>query len=122
MSLEIYNNFVYSNVGGFATWASATGSKCCNIYRNNLLYKNYNSLNGVQSDSYNNWNLSVTVTDADFVSLDVSQLLRPRKADGSLPDITFGHLVAGSDLIDKGVNVGLPYSGSAPDLGAFETQ
>ena len=26
----------------------------------------------------------------------------------------------GSDLIDKGVNVGLPYNGSAPDLGAFE--
>jgi chitin-binding protein len=30
-------------------------------------------------------------------------------------------LAAGSTLIDKGVNVGLPYSGSAPDLGAFET-
>jgi hypothetical protein len=28
--------------------------------------------------------------------------------------------VAGSDLIDKGVDVGLPYTGSAPDLGAFE--
>jgi len=48
--------------------------------------------------------------------------MRPRKVDGSLPDITFGHLKAGSDLIDKGINVGLPYSGSAPDLGAFETQ
>lgn len=31
----------------------------------------------------------VTLKDADFESLDATQLLRPRKADGSLPDITF---------------------------------
>jgi hypothetical protein len=29
-------------------------------------------------------------------------------------------LVAGSDLIDKGVDVGIPYNGAAPDLGAYE--
>ena len=45
----------------------------------------------------------------------------PRKADGSLPDIDFLRLVAGSHLIDAGVNVGLPFNGSAPDLGYFET-
>ncbi len=39
-----------------------------------------------------------------------------------MPDITAFHLVAGSDLIDKGVNAGLPFSGKAPDLGAFEQQ
>ena len=43
-----------------------------------------------------------------------------RKADGSLPDINFMHLAAGSDLIDGGTYVGLPYHGSAPDLGYFE--
>lgn len=32
------------------------------------------------------------------------------------------HLVAGSDLIDAGVNIGSPYTGVAPDLGAFEIQ
>ena len=32
---------------------------------------------------------NVSLTDADFESLDASQLLLPRKADGSLPDITF---------------------------------
>ncbi len=69
----------------------------------------------------------VTVTDADFVMnpLDdaaiLAQLTAQRKADGSLPDITFGRLAAGSDLIDAGVNVGLPFSGSAPDIGVFET-
>jgi Right handed beta helix region len=45
----------------------------------------------------------------------------PRRADGGLPDIDFMRLVAGSHLIDAGVDVGLPYNGSAPDLGYFET-
>ncbi len=45
----------------------------------------------------------------------------PRKADGSLPDLKLLKLVSTSDLIDKGINVGLPYSGTAPDIGAFET-
>jgi hypothetical protein len=31
------------------------------------------------------------------------------------------HLAAGSDLINSGTNVGLPFNGSAPDLGCFET-
>jgi hypothetical protein len=35
--------------------------------------------------------------------------------------ITFLQLATGSDLINAGMNVGLPYSGSLPDLGAFES-
>jgi hypothetical protein len=31
------------------------------------------------------------------------------------------HLAPRSKLIDSGKNVGLPYSGKAPDLGCFET-
>jgi uncharacterized protein YjdB len=72
---------------------------------------------------YNNWS-SVSVTDADFITTDsitgVAQMKAARKPDGSLPDMTFLKLAATSDLIDKGANVGLPFSGSAPDLGAFE--
>ena len=44
-----------------------------------------------------------------------------RQADGSLPNIDFLRLAAGSHLIDAGVNVGLPYNGLAPDLGWLET-
>jgi chitinase len=62
----------------------------------------------------------VTVSAADFVSLDFSGATGQRNADGSLPTINFLKLAAGSNLIDKGVDVGLPYSGSAPDLGAYE--
>jgi hypothetical protein len=62
--------------------------------------------------------------------------MRPRKADYSLPDITFGHLAQGSDLIDGGMiipgyhcstagahpgqNCRVWY-GAAPDLGPFES-
>jgi hypothetical protein len=39
-----------------------------------------------------------------------------------LPDVDFLHLASGSDLIDGGVDVGLDFDGSAPDLGAFESE
>jgi hypothetical protein len=38
-----------------------------------------------------------------------------------LPDLgDYFQLVENSDAIDAGVDVGLPYSGAAPDLGSFE--
>ena len=67
----------------------------------------------------NSWNLKVTVSNADFLSLSDSVARGPRQADGSLPDTDFLHLAPDSDLIDKGVDVGLPSVGR-PDLGAFE--
>ena len=66
------------------------------------------------------YNPAFTVTNDDFVSIDSSQIHAARKKDGSLPDITFLKLAPGSDLIDAGVNVGLPYYGSAPDIGYSE--
>jgi hypothetical protein len=58
---------------------------------------------------------------SDYISTDSTGMSGPRKADGSLPDITFMHLACGTTLIDAGTNVGLPFNGSAPDLGAFES-
>lgn len=66
-------------------------------------------------------NEDITVTADDFLSLDTAQLTAPRKPDGSLPVINFMRLKPGSKLIDKGVDVGLPFYGKAPDLGCFET-
>jgi uncharacterized repeat protein (TIGR02059 family) len=70
----------------------------------------------------NSWDAAtgVSVSAADFLSTDGQELVRSRNEDGSLPEINFLHLAAGSDLIDKGVNAGLPYAGNAPDLGSFE--
>ena len=67
------------------------------------------------------WNIpGVTADSSDFISLDSTLAKAPRQADGSLPNNGFARLVAASDLIDKGVDVGIPYAGKAPDLGAFE--
>jgi hypothetical protein len=59
----------------------------------NLAYKN-NTLDFAnlpdENNTDNSWNLAgVTMTDADFQSLDMSQLSQPRGVDGSLPAITF---------------------------------
>ena len=62
------------------------------------------------------------VTPTDFKSLDESQLSRPRNADGSLPTIEFLHLKKTSKLIDKGLKLGFPFKGNAPDMGAFEEE
>ena len=125
------NNFAYQNGVGFQTWSAAAGSGN-RIIRNNIAYANtvdYDwSFAKPPTDTYNSWNTPphVTVSSADFVSLDTAQLRWARKSDGSLPDITFGHLVEGSDLIHAGLNVGLTYDGEGklwnnpPSLGAFE--
>lgn len=73
-------------------------------------------------DQNNSWNTQgVSCTAADFASLDVELVLEERQADGSLPQNLFMQLVENSDLIDAGVNVGLPFSGAAPDLGCYES-
>jgi hypothetical protein len=71
---------------------------------------------GTQSD--NNFSAAAS----NFVSVDPSAATGARKADGSLPDITFMHLASGSTLVDAGVMLdGVTYNGSKPDLGCFET-
>jgi hypothetical protein len=69
----------------------------------------------------NSWLSPFVVTADDFLSLDINLASAPRQANGSLPDIDFLHLAQGSDLIDAGVDLGFPYKGVAPDLGAFES-
>ncbi|MFZ2287109.1 MAG: right-handed parallel beta-helix repeat-containing protein [Bacteroidales bacterium] len=69
----------------------------------------------------NSWLTPFTVTAADFLSTNSAGATGPRKSDGSLAHIEYMHLAAGSDLIDAGVNVGIPFAGTAPDLGCFET-
>jgi len=68
----------------------------------------------------NSWMSPFVVTNADFASIDPSAAYGARNADSSLPNIAFMRLATESDLIDGGTDVGLPYNGSAPDLGAFE--
>jgi hypothetical protein len=95
--------------------------------RNNLgfqaTYKELTDINKEACDvAYNYFDLNVEVNSADFLSLDETELLAPREIDGSLPNISFMHLNSGSDLMDKGEDIGFEYNGLSPDLGCFESE
>jgi len=89
--------------------------------KNCIAFTGIVDLGGFAIQEKNSWGGLFVVTADDFLSVDPSAASAPRKSDGSLPDIDFLHLAPGSDLIDAGVDLGLPYQGKAPDLGAFES-
>lgn len=118
LAMTVYNNTAWSN-GGSSSANYAFYTSPSTVFKGNLSFAGAVKVKG--SSTFNSWNLPITVTSADFASLDDTCARGPRKADGSLPDCAFLHLVAGSDLINKGtVSTGLPYTGASPDLGAFE--
>ncbi|MDQ5922811.1 MAG: Beta helix protein, partial [Patescibacteria group bacterium] len=124
VKMEMYNN-TSVNAGYSGYWVGAwSGNGNVTIAKNNLDYLGTNApgpWNSASTVTNNSWQNNITVTNADFASMDDSQLLRARKSDNSLPDITFLTPVASSDLVNKGTPIsGMSYVGSAPDIGAFE--
>src|SRR6185503_9115977 len=107
------------------------------IMRNNIGFPNRNSnMTGVDT-MFNSWDSSslapangdfASVTDpsaptngqAMGMSIESSGALGPRAPDGTMPRVDFLKLAMGSKMIDKGTDVGLPFVGAAPDLGAYE--
>ncbi|CAM5272328.1 right-handed parallel beta-helix repeat-containing protein [Streptomyces canus] len=113
-----YGNHPDFNMLGVDSSGAAVGR---GNLRNNLAYTGTLTSNMTGTSAANNsWNLGVALSDAQFQSVSTSGWDAPRPADGSLPVLPSLRLAANSALIDKGVNVGLPYKGQAPDLGAFE--
>jgi len=129
---------------------STPGDEANRIYRNNIVYDCEAGFfwlgeGAVYTHSNNSWdsNPSVNVNSADFASLPATDaegfalLSAPRKPDGSLPDLgDYFQLASDSDLIDRGMIIPgfhcatagahpgedcVEWYGSAPDLGAFET-
>lgn len=95
------------------------------VLKNNLGYKGRSGetayLVASKNTMVNNsFEMNLVITDNDFISLDESALMAPRKADGSLPDIDFMKIAPASALMDAGIDIGFPFSGYAPELGAFE--
>jgi hypothetical protein len=119
-SMILYNCTGYRNGTNYSITTSLDSNKTAILINNASLY-NYGSLANFVIQQTNSWMNPFTVTDDDFVSIDTLGVRGPRNADGSLPDLEFMHLAPGSDLIDAGIPVGLPYNDAAPDLGAFET-
>jgi hypothetical protein len=92
-------------------------------YQKGFGYKHTAYIDTAQNTSeYNSFDLPITLTDDDFVSLDMDLLTSSRKEDGSLPDIDFIRPVGGSTIVDAGVDIGFPFLDDAPDLGAFEVK
>ncbi|MDT0644936.1 right-handed parallel beta-helix repeat-containing protein [Zunongwangia sp. F363] len=115
----LYNCSAYDNGRNYAF--SNTNSLDKLTIKNSNVLGEVGSINATTLDVTNNsWMEGVESSVDDFESINYEELTGPRQEDGSLPDISFFHLNSDSDLIDAGVDVGLPYNGSAPDLGAFE--
>jgi hypothetical protein len=121
-AIEWLNNTAFNNPRNFDMLADVGAA--AHFLRNNLAAGTGTALANATAaeidQASNSWSLAVTVSNADFASVADTSVLSPRQADGSLPNIDFLHLAAGSDLIDKGASVGFPHVGAAPDLGAFE--
>ena len=127
-----YNNISYHNLQK-GWWFF--DYNIADVLRNNISYANGDTdqFQSNQIHDHNSWDTAgITVNDADFASVTGSLLTSPRQSDGSLPVITFLHLVSGSDIRGKGTDSGTyPNSiystdgdgnswASPPALGPFE--
>jgi hypothetical protein len=123
-TMKHYNNLCYDNLEGF----DFNGGTAAVIFRNNIEYHDVLpfawGINEVHD--HNSWDIPLVITDADFLSVDWTQLQGARNADNSLPVVNFGHLAVGSDCIAAGANVGIVTDGDGlpwndpPSVGAFE--
>ena len=119
-SMTLYNCTGYRNGTNYSISLALDSGKTLEV-KNCLALGTFGSLGSFAIQATNSWMPPFTVTNNDFLSIDTLGVRGPRKADGSLPDVPFMHLAPGSPLINAGTEVGLPFEGSAPDLGCFET-
>lgn len=139
-AMQFLNCVAYSNGNDGFGFGVGRSVGIAHVFRNNWAFHNNqiasgadwvydgepdNISNNYWASVYNDVNYgnllgAVTVTNADFASVSSLGAAGPRQADGSLPELDFLHLAADSDLIDRGVDVGLPYNGASPDVGAYE--
>lgn len=118
-TVVLYNCAAYDNGKNYSFSTTNPLEKL--VIKNSCSFGAYGSTNATVVDvTHNSWQNGIVVSEDDFLSVDYSELLASRKEDGSLPDVNFFHLKGDSDLIDKGIDVGLPYNGSGPDIGVFE--
>ena len=122
-SMILYNCTGYKNKPNFGMNNNDPDAGKVMIVKNCISYLSQSTdvFRTVCTRTNNSWQISgFTISNADFLSVDSVGLRNPRNADGTLPSIDFMKLAATSAMVDAGVDVGLSYTGSAPDLGAFE--
>lgn len=114
-AMTLYNCTAYGN----GTDYSIDGGSSTLIIKNSIASgSGSNRLSGGVQAANN-----FSAASSHFISVNPEEAWGPRKADGTLPDISFMHLVENSDLIDAGEQIeGVEYSGNKPDLGCFEIE
>jgi len=143
---NVFNNIAYHN--GYSGLSLCYGFMINNTYdsdanelkrtlKNNISYANEDGAIGgaigyLYTHETNSWDNppGVTITDADFLSLDSTGITAARQADGSLPDNDcynkFLRLSSTSLAYQAGVDVGLTYDAvdslwrDPPSIGAYE--
>lgn len=122
-TMRIYNNTGYRNGTDFG-FTTAYGT----LSIQNCISFQSRSTNATRSkttvvNSHNSWSSGFSVSANDFVSIDTTHILDARQANGDYPQAITCLLALSqtSQFVDAGTNVGLPYMGSAPDLGWQES-
>lgn len=122
---HVYNNTIWSNSVGINLW----DYNLSHIIRNNAVFGNtVNYSGGDYSNSTRDHNsyhttwqpLGIITSTNDFITMDTTGVSSERQSNGDLPNINFLKLKNTSLLINSGIDVGIHYIGSAPDIGAFE--
>ena len=111
----VYNCTAWKNdYNNFDFWEPPATDKVVN----NISFDGHIYLEG--ADDYNNsWNLGLKATADDFITLDYSANMGPRKPDGTLPDSDFLMLRKTSQFKGKAIVKGLPVKIRTHDLGAW---
>jgi hypothetical protein len=120
---DFFNNTGFNNGVDFNMLGVDQSGKPVSMgkLRNNIAFGGKLVANVDGADVTNNsWNMPAPVSAADFQSVSTAGWDAPRMPDGSLPVMPHMRLSSASGLIDRGVDVGIPYVGAAPDQGAFE--
>lgn len=96
--VEWENNISFHHISPSSSYVSYGYERWHNNYKstfkNNVSLEDQNTISGIgtgkgiSTETGNSWQPGFAVTRGDFISVDTTQLKLPRKADGSLPDIT----------------------------------
>lgn len=114
--LDVANNTSFDNRGKGFSFPESVAFRL----RNNVAHRDTIELNGSVRQQANSWQVIGTVSDGDFQSLDSAGVDGARGADGALPQLAFLRPAPRGRLTNRGVDTGVAYDGSGPDLGAFE--
>ncbi|MCF8259801.1 MAG: right-handed parallel beta-helix repeat-containing protein [Melioribacteraceae bacterium] len=116
--VKVYNCTGWKNSRNFS-FPRPSFDSIKNELKNNISYDGSNSLESTAIYENNSWQ-GFSVSADDFASMDTSLATISRNSVMEIPQTDFLRLSPSSQFIDAGTDVGIAYTGLAPDLGAFE--